>query len=245
MTAASSASWTGFSRALTIAIAVAFGIGLERSGFLEEILRYWPEIVYQSQQHIKLVLVSGGLAILIGVPFGVLLSRQAMRGFAEPIMQVLNVSTTIPTLAILAMAMTVMGIGERPAIFALWLHALLPIVRNSYEGVRALPPHMLEAARGMGMRPRQVLLRVELPNALPVILAGIRTALVINVGTVPLAFLIGGGGLGELILSGIDLFEPAMMLAGAIPTGILAVIVDFLLGRLTALVVPRGVTAMR
>jgi osmoprotectant transport system permease protein len=168
-----------------------------------------------------------------------------MRLVAEAIMQVLNVSTTIPTLAILAMAMTVMGIGERPAIFALWLHALLPIVRNSYEGVRSLPPHMLEAARGMGMRPLQVLLRVELPNALPVILAGIRTALVINVGTVPLAFLIGGGGLGELIFSGIDLFEPAMMLAGAIPTGILAVIVDFLLGRLTVLVVPRGVMAMR
>lgn len=244
MTAAAS-SWSGFSRALTVAVAIAFGIGVERSGFLEEILRYWPEIVFQSRQHIKLVLVSGGLAILIGVPFGVLLSRHAMRLAAEPIMQVLNVSTTIPTLAILAMAMTVMGIGERPAIFALWLHALLPIVRNSYEGVRALPPHMLEAARGMGMRPLQVLLRVELPNALPVILAGIRTALVINVGTVPLAFLIGGGGLGELIFSGIDLFEPAMMLAGAIPTGILAVIVDFLLGRLTVLVVPRGVTAMR
>jgi osmoprotectant transport system permease protein len=238
-------SWSGLSRALTVGLAIAFGIAVERSGLLEAILKFWPEIVYQSRQHIKLVLISGGLAILVGVPFGVLLSRHAMRRGAEPIMQVLNISTTIPTLAILALAMTVMGIGERPAIFALWLHALLPIVRNAYEGARSLPPHMIEAARGMGMRPMQVLLRVEMPNALPVILAGIRTALVINVGTVPLAFLIGGGGLGELIFSGIDLFEPAMMLAGAIPTGILAVILDFLLGRLTVLVVPRGVTAMR
>jgi osmoprotectant transport system permease protein len=238
-------SRNGISRALTIGAAVAFGIVIERSGLIGDILRYWPEIVYQSQQHIKLVVISGGLAILVGVPFGILLTRRAMRRVAEPIMQVLNVSTTIPTLAILALAMTVMGIGERPAIFALWLHALLPIVRNSYEGIRALPTHMIEAARGMGMQPRQILLRVEIPNALPVILAGIRTALVINVGTVPLAFLIGGGGLGELIFSGIDLFEPAMMLAGAIPTGILAVILDFLLGRLTVLVVPRGVTAMR
>jgi osmoprotectant transport system permease protein len=238
-------SRNGISRALTIGAAVAFGIVIERSGLIGDILRYWPEIVYQSQQHIKLVVISGGLAILLGVPFGILLTRRAMRRVAEPIMQVLNVSTTIPTLAILALAMTVMGIGERPAIFALWLHALLPIVRNSYEGIRALPTHMIEAARGMGMQPRQILLRVEIPNALPVILAGIRTALVINVGTVPLAFLIGGGGLGELIFSGIDLFEPAMMLAGAIPTGILAVILDFLLGRLTVLVVPRGVTAMR
>jgi osmoprotectant transport system permease protein len=244
MTAIAS-SWNGISRALTIAAAVAFGIVIERSGLIGEMLQYWPEIVYQSKQHIKLVLISGGLAILIGVPFGVLLTRRAMRRVAEPIMQILNVSTTIPTLAILALAMTVMGIGERPAIFALWLHALLPIVRNSYEGIRSLPPHMIEAARGMGMRTRQILLRVEMPNALPVVLAGIRTALVINVGTVPLAFLIGGGGLGELIFSGIDLFEPAMMLAGAIPTGILAVILDFLLGRLTVLVVPRGVTAMR
>jgi osmoprotectant transport system permease protein len=228
-----------------IALAIAFGIGVERSGLLDEILKYREEIVFQSRQHIKLVLISGGLAVLIGVPFGILLSRRAMRRLAEPIMQVLNVSTTIPTLAILALSMSVMGIGERPAIFALWLHALLPIVRNSYEGMRALPAHMLEAARGMGMQPRQILWRVELPNALPVILAGIRTALVINVGTVPLAFLIGGGGLGELIFSGIDLFEPGMMLAGAIPTGILAVVLDFLLGRLTVLVVPRGVTAMR
>jgi osmoprotectant transport system permease protein len=244
MTAATS-SWQNFSRALVIAIAIAFGIAVERSGIVDEILKYRAEIVYQSQQHIKLVLISGGLAVLIGVPFGTLLSRHAMRRFAEPIMQVLNVSTTIPTLAILALAMSVMGIGERPAIFALWLHALLPIVRNSYEGMRALPAHMLEAARGMGMQPRQILWRVEFPNALPVILAGIRTALVINVGTVPLAFLIGGGGLGELIFSGIDLFEPGMMLAGAIPTGILAVILDFLLGRLTVLVVPRGVTGTR
>jgi osmoprotectant transport system permease protein len=244
MTAATS-SWQNLSRALVVAIAIAFGIAVERSGLLDEILKYRAEIVYQSRQHIKLVLISGGLAVLIGVSFGTLLSRHAMRRFAEPIMQVLNVSTTIPTLAILALAMSVMGIGERPAIFALWLHALLPIVRNSYEGMRALPAHMLEAARGMGMQPRQILWRVEFPNALPVILAGIRTALVINVGTVPLAFLIGGGGLGELIFSGIDLFEPGMMLAGAIPTGMLAVILDFLLGRLTVLVVPRGVTGTR
>lgn len=245
MTAIASTTSAGLSRVLAIVAAFALGVAIERTGLLEAILKYWPEIVYQSQQHIKLVLISGGLAVLVGVPFGVLLTRRAMRRVAEPIMQVLNVSTTIPTLAILALAMTVMGIGERPAIFALWLHALLPIVRNSYEGIRSLPGHMIEAARGMGMQPRQVLLRVELPNALPVILAGIRTALVINVGTVPLAFLIGGGGLGELIFSGIDLFEPAMMLAGAIPTGILAVVLDFLLGRLTVLVVPRGVTAMR
>lgn len=239
------ASWNNLSRLLGIGAVLALGVLIERSGLVHEILKFRAEIAFQSQQHVKLVVISGGVAILIGVPFGILLSRRAMRRVAEPMMQVLNISTTIPTLAILALSMSVLGIGERPAIFALAVHALLPIVRNSYEGIRSLPAHMLEAARGMGMRNREILWRVELPNALPVILAGIRTALVINVGTVPLAFLIGGGGLGELIFSGIDLFEPAMMLAGAIPTGILAVIVDFLLGRLTVLVVPRGVAAMR
>ncbi len=231
---------------MTLLIAVfALGIVVERTGLLRDILGYQRQIIYLAQQHIRLVVVSGGFAILIGVPLGVLLSRWSMRLVAEPIMQVLNISTTIPTLAILALAMTVMGIGDRPAIFALAVHALLPIVRNTYEGLRSIPPHMLEAARGMGMTPVQILRRVELPNALPIILAGIRTAIVINVGTAPLAFLIGGGGLGELIFSGIDLFEPGMMLAGAIPTGILAVVVDFLLGRLTVLIVPRGVAGMR
>ena len=231
---------------LTLFVAIfAFGVMIERSGLLRDILSYQRQIIYLGQQHIRLVAISGAFAILIGVPFGILLSRWSMRVVAEPIMQVLNISTTIPTLAILALAMTVMGIGDRPAIFALALHGLLPIVRNTFEGLRSIPPHMLESARGMGMTPFQILRRVELPNALPVILAGIRTAIVINVGTAPLAFLIGGGGLGELIFSGIDLFEPGMMLAGAIPTGILAVVVDFLLGRLTVLIVPRGVAGMR
>jgi osmoprotectant transport system permease protein len=231
---------------LTLFVAIfALGVVIERSGLLREILSYQRQIIHLGQQHIRLVAVSGAFAILIGVPFGILLSRWSMRVVAEPIMQVLNISTTIPTLAILALAMTVMGIGDRPAIFALALHGLLPIVRNTFEGLRSIPPHMLESARGMGMTPLQILRRVEFPNALPVILAGIRTAIVINVGTAPLAFLIGGGGLGELIFSGIDLFEPGMMLAGAIPTGILAVVVDFLLGRLTVLIVPRGVAGMR
>jgi osmoprotectant transport system permease protein len=238
-------AWRMPARVTLIFVIFLLGVAAERSGLLRDILSYQRQIIYLTQQHIRLVAVSGAIAILIGVPFGILLSRWSMRVVAEPIMQVLNISTTIPTLAILALAMTVMGIGDRPAIFALAVHALLPIVRNTYEGLRSIPPHMLESARGMGMTPFQILRRVELPNALPIILAGIRTAIVINVGTAPLAFLIGGGGLGELIFSGIDLFEPGMMLAGAIPTGILAVVVDFLLARLTVLIVPRGVAGMR
>ena len=131
----------------------------------------------------------------------------------------------------LALAMSLLGIGVVPAIFGLWVATLLPIVRNTYAGMRGVPAHLVEAAHGMGMRPLQILRRVELPNALFVIFAGIRTALAINVGTAPLAFLIGGGGLGELIFTGIDLNEPGMMLAGAIPTALLAVLVDFVVGQ--------------
>jgi osmoprotectant transport system permease protein len=141
--------------------------------------------------------------------------------------------------------MTLLGIGVVPAVFGLWVASLLPIVRNTYAGILGVPGYFVEAAEGMGMRPLQVLARVEVPNALFVTLAGIRTALAINVGTAPLAFLIGGGGLGELIFTGIDLNEPGMMLAGAVPTALLAVLVDLAVGALSFWLVPRGVNPLR
>lgn len=196
-------------------------------------------------QHIQLSLVSGTLAILVGVPLGVLLSRPFMARYAEALMQVLNVGTTIPTLAILALSMSVLGIGSLPAVFGLFIATLLPIVRNAYAGCSSVPGHLIESATGMGMTPRQIMMRVEIPNAMFVIFAGIRTALAINVGTVPLAFLIGGGGLGELIFQGIALNDFAMMLAGAIPVALLAVAVDFLLAQAQLWLVPRGVNPLR
>lgn len=223
----------------------ALGVLAQRSGLLDEIGKYRADIVLLSQQHLKLVAISGGLAIAFGVPFGLWLSRPRMRPVAESLMQTLNVASTVPGLAVLALAMTVLGIGTVPAIFALWLHSLLPIVRNTYAGMLAVPSYLLESATGMGMRPMQILAGLELPNALYVIFAGIRTALAINVGTAPLAFLIGGGGLGELIFTGISLNDPVMMLAGAIPTALLAVLVDTAVAILTFFVVPRGVNPLR
>ncbi|MEO7133793.1 MAG: ABC transporter permease [Vicinamibacterales bacterium] len=202
-------------------------------------------MIYLSQQHMRIVAISGRLAILVGVPLGMWLSRPSMRRVAESLMQVLNIGSTIPTLAVLALAMSLLGIGAVPAIFALWVASLLPIVRNTYAGMLGVPSYYVEAATGMGMRPLQILSGVELPNALFVMFAGIRTALAVNVGTAPLAFLIGGGGLGELIFTGIDLNEPAMMLAGAIPTALLAVLVDYAVGALAFFVVPRGVNPLR
>ena len=196
-------------------------------------------------QHIPLVLVSGLLAIAVGIPLGVWLSRPYMTRYAESLMQVLNVGTTIPTMAILALSMSVLGIGSLPAVFGLFVATLLPIVRNAYAGCSSVPAHLIECTTGMGMTPRQIMLRVEIPNALFVMFAGIRTALAINVGTVPLAFLIGGGGLGELIFQGIALNDFGMMLAGAIPVALLAVFVDFLLAQAQLWLVPRGVNPLR
>lgn len=223
----------------------ALGIATQRSGIVDQIFKYRSDIIYLSQQHMKLVAISGGLAILVGVPLGLWLSRPRMRRVAESMMQALNIGSTIPTLAVLALAMSLLGIGVVPAIFGLWVASLLPIVRNTYAGLLGVPAYYIEAATGMGMRPRQILQGVEMPNALFVTFAGIRTALAINVGTAPLAFLIGGGGLGELIFTGIDLNDPGMMLAGAIPTALLAVLVDYVVGVIAYWVVPRGVNPLR
>lgn len=215
------------------------------SGMPAEILAYHEDIVYLAGQHIELVAWSGGLAILAGIPVGAILSRPAFRKASELILQIFNLGTTIPTLAVLALSMTLLGIGIVPSIFGLWAATLLPIVRNTYTGLKAVPPHLVEAARGMGMTPAQVFWRVELPNALFVIFGGVRTALAICVGTAPLAFLIGAGGLGELIFTGIALDELPMMLAGAIPTALLAVLTDFLVGMLQYYLVPRGINPLR
>lgn len=228
-----------------LVLVFAMGAWAWQSGLLPTMADLWDDITYLGRQHIMLVAISGALAVIVGIPLGVLLTRPAMRRYGDVVLQLLNIGATIPTLAILALSMSVLGIGDRPAIFGLFIVTLLPIVSNTLAGIRAVPPALIEAANGMGMSPFQILMKVELPNAMFVIYAGIRTALAINVGTVPLAFLIGGGGLGELIFSGIALNEFGMMLAGAIPTALLAIIVDFVMSQLQLWTIPRGVNPLR
>ena len=226
-------------------IALTIAAALWRSGLGAEILGYGKDIIYLTKQHLVLVAISGSAAIVTGVAIGVWLSRPWMARWAESAIQAVNMVTAIPTLAKLALMMTLLGIGPLPAIVGLWVATLLPIIRNTYAGIRAVPAHLVDAAHGMGMGPTAMLARVELPNALFVMFAGIRTAMAVNVGTAPIAFLIGGGGLGELIFTGIDLQQHAMMLAGAIPTALLAVAVDFLFGQAQYWLVPRGVNPLR
>jgi len=238
-------SLKGALRALLLVAIFFAGIWSQSSGVIDDFLWYLPDVQYLAVQHLWLTAISGGLAILAAIPLGIVLSRPSMARWAESLMQVLNVGTTIPTLAVLALSMSFLGIGTVPAVFGLFVATLLPITRNTYAGLKGVDPALMEAAAGIGMSSTQRLLRVELPNALYVIFAGMRTALTINVGTVPLAFLIGAGGLGELIFTGIDLYDPVMMLAGAIPTALLAIVVDALIATIAFLMVPRGVNPSR
>ncbi|SES06597.1 osmoprotectant transport system permease protein [Vreelandella subterranea] len=238
-------SMRGALKALVLVAIFFAGVWSQSSGVIDDFIWYLPDVQYLAVQHIWLTLMSGSLAILVAIPLGIVLSRPSMARVAESLMQILNVGTTIPTLAVLALSMSFLGIGTVPAVFGLFVATLLPITRNTYAGLKGVNPALMEAAAGIGMSPMQRLFKVELPNALYVIFAGMRTALTINVGTVPLAFLIGAGGLGELIFTGIDLYDPVMMLSGAIPTALLAIVVDALIATIAFLVVPRGVNPGR
>jgi osmoprotectant transport system permease protein len=223
----------------------ALGAWAASSGLIGTIYDYRSDIIYLSGQHLRLVATSCLLALLIGLPLGIALTRPPLNRYAAAITQMVNLGTTIPTLAVLALAMSFLGIGSPPAVFGLTVLTLLPIVLNTIAGLNMVPRPLIEAAEGMGMTDRQILMQVELPNALFVILAGLRTAVAINVGTAPLAFLVGGGGLGELIFTGIDLMEPSMLLAGAIPTALLAIFADFIVGQCQYWLIPKGVNPLR
>lgn len=202
------------------------------------------EVLRLLGEHVVLVAASGGTAVAAGVALGVGISRPRWRRWAAPAIWLTGLGQTVPALALLALLFAVVGrVGFLPAYLALALATLLPVVRNTCQGLLGVEPAVLEAGRGMGMAPRQVLWRLELPNALAVIAAGVRTALVFNVGSAALAYLIGGGGLGDLIFTGIDTRRTDILLAGALPTTALALGLDWLLGRLERRLVPRGLRA--
>ncbi|CUU23985.1 ABC transporter permease [Duffyella gerundensis] len=220
-------------RALLAVLAVVVIIALVVWGLgLDTLRARQVDLIYLGKQHMFLVFWSMLFALLVGIPSGILLSRPFARRWAEYVMQIFNVGNTLPPLAVLALAMVAIGIGDRPAIIALFLASLLPIVRNTYAGLCAVPPSLLEAANGIGMTKAQRLRQVELPNALPVILSGVRVATAINVGTAPLAFLIGASSYGELIFPGIYLNDFPTLILGAVATALFALILDMLLAGL-------------
>jgi osmoprotectant transport system permease protein len=209
---------------------------------IDTIQRYREDLLFYLQAHLLLVLTSMFAALVVGLPAGIVLSRPGMVGRAERFMQIFNIGNTVPPLAVLAIALGFLGIGAGPAIFALFLASLLPIVRNTYEGLRNVQGSLKEAAVGIGMTPGQVLCKVELPNAVPIIIGGVRVALAINVGTAPLAFLIGANSLGSLIFPGIALNNQPQLLLGAACTALLALILDAIVTLVSRLWLERGLT---
>jgi osmoprotectant transport system permease protein len=192
-------------------------------------------------EHLLLTLAAVLLAIAVAVPLGIALTR--WRPLVPPVLGAAGVIQTIPSLALLAFMIPLpgLGLGARSAIAALFLYALLPIVRNTYTGIKEIDPDLLEAARGMGLKDREVLTKVELPLATRTIMAGIRTSTVISIGVATLAAFIGAGGLGEPIITGLQLDDINLILSGALPAAALAVVVDFALGRVERVLVPRGI----
>ncbi|SNC63866.1 osmoprotectant transport system permease protein [Hymenobacter gelipurpurascens] len=206
-----------------------------------ELLHFWQaqadKLGQQTLQHIGLTAASLLLGVLLGVPLGLLVTRRPR--LAPWVLGTASILQTIPSIALLGFLIPLLGIGPGPAIFALFLYALLPIVRNTVTGIQGVDAAVVDAGRGLGFTDAQVLRRIELPLALPVLFAGIRTAAVINVGVATLAAYIAAGGLGEFIFGGIALNNPAMILAGAIPAAALALAFDAALAGLQRLPVRR------
>jgi len=186
------------------------------------------EVLIATIRHVEVSLLAVFLSIFIALPLGILITRY--RKAAHIVINSANIGQTIPSLAILGMVIPVLGIGIKPAIFALVLRGVLPIINNTYSGITNVDRSLIEAGKGLGMRGREILTLVELPLSFPVIMAGIRTATVLSISVATLAALIGAGGLGDLIFQGIVMADRNLLLSGSIPTAVLAIGADLLLG---------------
>jgi osmoprotectant transport system permease protein len=204
---------------------------------LSYMLDHPGQILDLARAHLWISLLATGIATAVSVPLGILVHR--VRALRMLTLGLVNVGQAIPSLALLGLMLPLLGIGFAPALVAIWVRALLPILLNTYAGLLSIPPPVIEAARGMGMTNPQILWRVELRLALPVIVAGVRTAMVVSIGVATLAAYIGAGGLGDLIFQGIAMVDTPLLLAGAIPAALLAFAADGVFGILErALVQP-------
>ncbi|MFV8253152.1 ABC transporter permease [Aerococcus urinaeequi] len=194
------------------------------------------EVIRLLWEHIYMSLISLGLGVIVAVPLGILLSQ--VPKVANVVISIVSVLQTIPTLALLALMIPFLGVGKVPAIVALFIYSLLPILRNTYLGMSNVNPDLLDAAKGMGLKRMQIIRQVQLPLAVPVIMAGIRLSTVYVIAWTTLASYIGGGGLGDMIFNGLNLFRPDLILGGTIPVTILAVIVDLVMARIEERVTP-------
>ncbi len=183
-------------------------------------------------EHIQLVAISSGITIIIGVPLGIWVTRPGGRDFLPIVTDITSFGQTFPPVAVLALAVPALGFGLMPTVVALFLYGLLPVVRNTVAGLRAVPAYLLETAYSLGMGRWQALFRVELPLSAQVILAGIRISVIINIGTAMIGAVIGAGGLGSPIIAGLVRNNLAFILEGALPAALLAILADQFLGNI-------------
>jgi osmoprotectant transport system permease protein len=210
----------------------------------EFFIRHRNEILQSTGEHVWLVGAAMLLAIIIGVPLGIVVARRPW--LSKPILGTANVAETIPSLALFGFLLPVPWLGDRAdrlAIVALTLYALLPIIRNTSAGITGVDAAVREAARGMGMTDRQILWKVELPLSIPTVIAGVRIATVLTIGIATIAAAVGAGGLGEFIFRGLAMVNNQLILAGAVPAALLALAADFMLGVLERRLRPAGFAA--
>lgn len=202
---------------------------MEYAEFLQE--RY-PEILRATQEHLMISMISVILGCLVAIPLGMYLAKNRIKWVHTIIFGVANIFQTIPSLALLAIMIPLMGIGTKPAIFALFLYSLMPILRNTYAGFSSVNPAVLESARGMGYSATQRLLQIQFPLAFPYMMSGIRVTTVYIISWTTLATLIGAGGLGVFIFSGIGVNKKELIFTGAVSAIILALLADLVLGKI-------------
>ncbi len=204
--------------------------------FLQYIASNYELILQYTMQHLRIGLLSVTCAIVVGIPLGLFISK--VKWSRRPVLGSASVMQAIPSLALMGLFIPLIGIGDKTAITIISLYAILPIVRNTYTGLTNIDDSMIEAARGIGMTEKQILFKVQFPMALPVIMAGVRVAAVSSVSNATIAAFIGGGGLGKQIQAGIQIISTNMILSGAIPACILALLMDYIFGLIEKAVVP-------
>ncbi|MEW8955757.1 glycine betaine ABC transporter substrate-binding protein [Clostridium sp.] len=210
------------------------------STFIDFMIQRKEQIFKLFLEHIQLTIIAVLVATLIGVPLGILITRY--KKASKYVLGITNILQAVPSLALLGLLIPLVGIGSKPAIVMVVLYALLPIVKNTYTGLKSIDESMLEAATGIGLTKSQVLRMIQIPLALPVIMAGIRISAVTAVGSMTIAAFVGAGGLGYLVFSGVQTVDNNMILAGAIPACLLALAIDFIIGKIELAVTPNGVT---
>ena len=225
--------------ALLVVAALAYLAGAELDSIEARLLEP-SRLLSATLRHLQLVAVSTVLVVLLAVPLGILATRPSARRLSPAIVGLGNVAQGVPSLGVLVLIAIYYGIGFGPAIVALLMYAFLPILRNTIVGLQQVDPFVVESARGMGLSRMAVLRRIELPLSVPVILAGIRTAAVINVGTATIATLVNAGGLGDIIYQGLVLNRTIVTVIGALLAAVLALLIDHLGGLLEDLLRPRG-----